>query len=99
MSVHAGFASATFIRNPLDAFTTESLSFSVAGPATINLVFSNGGGDNVGALLDNINLELVPEAVPELAATAGLLALAFGCFTVAGRRNTGSVGNASGHQQ
>ena len=87
VSVETGFASATYVRDPLDAFTTESLSFSLAAPATINLVFSNSGGDNVGALLDNINLEFVPAAVPDASASAALLTLALsGLHFVARRR-------------
>lgn len=53
-------------------FTTFAETFSVAVPTSANLSFEGLGGDNVGMLLDNVSLSVVP--VPG-AALLGVLGL------------------------
>lgn len=57
-----------------DGFTTFSLTaMPVAGNLTLS--FQNAGGDNVGALLDNVKITAVPEPESGAMLLAGLAAL------------------------
>lgn len=53
-----------------------AIPFDVTSDATINLVFANLGGDNLGALLDNVVLERLDQpGVPDGGASALLLGM------------------------
>jgi len=67
--------------NKGDPFATYSGVFTLPAPAIVSIVFANQGGDNFGAVLDDVKLELVPEP-----GTAALLAL--GLAALAARRRT-----------
>lgn len=43
-----------------DPFTTFTRQFSVAVPTIVNLSFEGVGGDNIGMLLDNVAVTVVP---------------------------------------
>lgn len=69
VSVGSFFVSQVTV-NKGDPFASYGGVFTLAAPATVSIVFANQGGDNFGAVLDNVRLELVPEP-----GTAALLAL------------------------
>jgi len=78
-----GLFAATITANQGDPFATHGGSFNVLAPTTVSIVFANQGGDNFGAMLDAVKLEVVPEP-----ATAALLALGLGSLGAFGRRRT-----------
>lgn len=43
-----------------DPFTTFTRQFTVAAPSVVNLSFEGAGGDNIGMLLDNVEVAVVP---------------------------------------
>lgn len=43
-----------------DPFTTFTRQFTVAAPTTVQLSFEGAGGDNIGMLLDNVEVATVP---------------------------------------
>ena len=56
----------TYVMQPTDLWTTYTVNFSVAAATPGSLSFANAGGDNAGALLDNVSLDCVipaPSAV------------------------------------
>ena len=64
VDVSLGAYSETFTRLSGDPFATVTRTIVVAAPTTTNLVFSNAGGDNLGAILDNVVLSTTRQ-VPE----------------------------------
>jgi hypothetical protein len=67
------------------------MSFTVLAPTTINLSFHNEGGDNIGLILDNVNLNLV-SGVPDSGSTIVFLAIGIlGLGLI--RRSSGAQGN------
>jgi len=84
VSVDTGFANQSYVLNYADPLTIYTLPFQVLSSTSINLVFQNAGGDNVGAILDNVRLEQRDQAqVPDGGTSAlllgiGLLALGWG---------------------
>ena len=62
-----------------DPYASYGGNFSVAAPTIVSIVFANQGGDNFGAMLDAVKLQMVPEP-----GTAALLAL--GLAALASRR-------------
>jgi hypothetical protein len=72
----------TFTRLSGDPFTTVSANISVLAPVTAPLTFQNAGGDNTGALLDNVSLTsnavaAIPEPENYAMMLAGLGVMAF----------------------
>jgi len=57
-----------------DGFKTFTYIFIGEG-SSASLTFSNAGGDNVGALLDNVRLEAVPEPISMLLFGTGLVGI------------------------
>lgn len=67
--------SETFNRTELTPFQTITRQFSVTAPETAQVIFAHEGGDNLGLLIDNVRLTVVPEPaslVLLLATIAGL---------------------------
>lgn len=58
-------------------FGTSSFSFVAGNPGSIRLAFGSTSRDNVGPLLDNVSLSVIPSAVPE-PATWMMMLLGFG---------------------
>ena len=53
------------------------MSFSVLAPTTINVSFQNEGpSNNIGLILDNVNLDRVSTPVPDSGSTTVLLGIA-----------------------
>jgi hypothetical protein len=75
VNVSGGLASSTYGLASNVPLTLETMSFTVLAPTKINLRFRNDGGDNIGAILDNVNLNLV-SAVPDSGSTIVFLWIA-----------------------
>lgn len=71
VSVQVGLASQVYTVNSADPLTLETIDFSVGAAQNINLVFHNLGGDNVGAILDNVTVSTA--GVPDGGLTSMLL--------------------------
>lgn len=66
----------TFVLSSAAGFTTRNWNFSTSGGAVdIQIVVGNQGGDNVGALMDNVRVSSVPEPATLLLFGSGLLGL------------------------
>lgn len=59
------------------AFQTFTFDITVASATNASLVFANRGGDNFGAMLDDVMISNVPEPSTALLIGLGLAALAF----------------------
>ena len=74
-----GTTSASYTLASTDVFSTYMLSFITNGDANYQIFFKNNGGDNIGALLDNVNVSVssvpVPAALPLMASALGALGL------------------------
>lgn len=70
-----GTSSNTYNLAANDAFTTYSLVFTPTSTGAYSLSFQNNGGDNMGGLLDNV--EIASAGVPE-PATWAMMLLGFG---------------------
>lgn len=66
-----------------DAFASYQLVFTPGTTGAYDLSFSNAGGDNVGALLDNVSVSAVPE--PE---TLAMLLAGLGLIGTVARRKS-----------
>ena len=77
VDVNFGSSSLTLTRASADALTAESLSFTAATTGSYTLSFHNHGGDNVGALLDNVSVSAVPEPASYAMLLGGLGLLGF----------------------
>jgi hypothetical protein len=74
-----GTTTASYTLNSSDPFSTYTLSFLTNGAADYQIFFKNRGGDNVGALLDKVKVEVsavpLPAALPLLTTALGLFGL------------------------
>jgi hypothetical protein len=77
VDVMFGSSTATYVMYSPDPLAPHTLSFTagVSGPVTFS--FHNHGGDDVGALLDNVSIAAVPEPETYAMLLAGLGALGF----------------------
>lgn len=77
VDVMFGTASASFTLAGADPFSPSSLVFTPAASGTYTLSFANRGGDNVGALLDNVSVSVIPEPSGYAMMLAGLAGIGF----------------------
>jgi len=84
VDVFFGTSSSTLVLNQNDPFQTYSLSFSAITSGVVSFGFQNQGGNNIGALLDNVTVAAVPEPDTYAMVLAGLGLMGF----VARRRKT-----------
>lgn len=61
LSVNTGFGGQIYNLASSDPLALRTYAFTVTSATSINLVFENLGNDNVGAILDNVRLNTVPE--------------------------------------
>jgi hypothetical protein len=78
--VQIGFGSASSLLGfadaaPSAAWQSHSLLFTPASSGNYTLSFKNLGGDNRGAMLDNINVSAVPEPAAQMLMLGGLLVM------------------------
>lgn len=65
------FGSQVYVVTGGEPFTTRTIVFAVAANTDLLVTFTNAGGDNEGALLDNVQVaDFAPNAVPEPASLA-----------------------------
>jgi hypothetical protein len=77
VNVSGGLASSTYTLGSNVPLTLETMSFTVLAPMTINLSFLNEGiSNNIGLILDNVNVDRVSTAVPDSGSTTVLLGIA-----------------------
>jgi hypothetical protein len=91
-NLQISFGSAGLSLNPLlstTPWTPYSLTFTPTASGNFSLSFNNAGGDNVGALLDNVSVQAVPE--PE---SYALLLAGLGLMGTIARRRKASVASA-----
>ena len=86
VNVIFGTTSQSYTLASSDPFSTYMLSFTTNGAANYQVFFNNIGGDNLGALLDNVNVNAAVSEVPVPAALP-LMATALGLFGLSRRRN------------
>jgi len=72
VDVFFGTSSTTLVVNQSDPFQTYSLSFSAITSGVVSFGFQNQGGNNIGALLDNVTVAAVPEPDTYAMLLAGL---------------------------
>lgn len=77
VDVSFGATSGSYTLASADALFGRMLAFTPGSSGTFALSFANRGGDNVGALLDNVAVTAVPEPQSVAMLAAGLLALGF----------------------
>lgn len=63
--LNASYASQTITKAGTDPFATVMMPFTLSTGDSVRFTFANDGGDYVGAILDNVALDIVPTPVPE----------------------------------
>lgn len=81
VDVTFGSSTAQYVLSSPDALTQYSVSFTTGAGGATGFSFHNRGGDNVGAMLDNVSIAAVPE--PE---TYAMLLAGLGMVGFAARR-------------
>ena len=81
VNVNFGSTNASYSLNSADPFSTLTLNFTPGSNGSYSFSYLNVGGDNVGALLDNVSVSPVPE--PEIYA---MLLAGLGLMGVMSRR-------------
>lgn len=71
-TVSFGSQSLSFALAAADAFSAYQLVFTPGTSGVYSLSFANAGGDNIGALLDNVSVTAVPEPETFALMLAGL---------------------------
>lgn len=87
VNVIFGTTSQSYMLASSDPFSTYMLSLTTNGAANYQIFFNNIGGDNIGALLDNVNVSTGVSEVPVPAALP-LMASALGIFGLSRRRKS-----------
>lgn len=72
VTVNFGTSSQVISRAETDGFQTFSLSYTALADGNAAFSFRNAGGDNIGALLDNVVVTSVPEPTTYAMLLAGL---------------------------
>ena len=73
-----------------EVFETITRVIPIAAAANVNLVFDHAGGDQIGLILDNVQLTVQSASIPEPAA-AGLLLVGLAGLVISARRRCGPV--------
>jgi hypothetical protein len=76
VNVNVGLVSATHSLTRDADFQTFSQSFNILAPTSVSISFEGTGGDNIGMLLDNVQLECVPDGGSTLLLFGGALVFA-----------------------
>ena len=84
VNVNFGSTAASYTLNSADPFSTVTLNFTPGSNGSYDISYQNLGGDNVGALLDNVSVSAVPEPETYAMLLAGLGLMGF----IARRRKT-----------
>lgn len=77
VNVNFGSTTASYLLNSDDPFSTLTLSFTPENSGSYSFSYLNVGGDNIGALLDNISVSAVPETEIYAMLLAGLGLMGF----------------------
>lgn len=77
VDVAFGATGASYTFAPADPLSGYLLAFTPGTTGSYSLSFANRGGDNYGALLDNVSVSAVPEPGTLALAMGGLLAVGF----------------------
>jgi PEP-CTERM motif len=72
VNVNFGSTAASYSLDSADPFSTRILNFTPGSDGSYSFSYLNVGGDNVGALLDNVSVSAVPEPETYAMLLAGL---------------------------
>lgn len=71
----SGYVDMTIEKAPFSGWTNHFQTFTPTSTGFVTISFENGGGDNEGALLDNVSLNPVPEPATLAVLGLGLVAM------------------------